>query len=95
MTTSIFRRLRSAVNQKPEDVVLDRAREEVRRVRDVLELRSTAPTYVYRGHCEDCGGPVVLVDGTRCETCGSRSIVLVSKGWVGKKKLDWRDEVAA
>lgn len=95
MTISIFRRLRSAVNPRPEDVVLGRAREEVRRVRDVLELRSTAPTYVYRGHCEDCGGPVVLLDGTRCETCGSRSVVLVSKGWVGKKKLGWRDEVAA
>lgn len=92
---SIFRRLRLAVNPRAEDVVLDRAREEVRRVRDVLELRSTAPTYVYRGHCEDCDGPAVLLDGLTCEVCGSRSVVLISKGWAGKKKPDWRDEVAA
>lgn len=95
MSISIFRRLRSAVNPRPEDVVLDRAREEVGRMRDVIELRSTAPTYVYRGHCEDCGGPVVLLDGTRCDVCGSHSTVLVSKGWTGQKRLDWRDEVAA
>lgn len=95
MNANIFRRLRPAVNPRPEDVVLGRALEEVGRVRDVLELRSTAPTYVYRGHCEDCAGPAVLLDGTRCEVCGSRSVVLVAKGWVGKKKLGWRDEVAA
>lgn len=95
MTATILNLFRPPRKPRAEDIVLDRAREEVRRVRDVLELRSTAPTYVYRGHCEDCGGPVVILDGTRCETCGSRSVVLVSKGWVGKKKLGWRDEVAA
>lgn len=95
MTATILNLFRTPRKATAEDEVLTRAKEEVRRVRDVLELRSTAPTYVYRGHCEDCDGPVVLVDGTRCETCGSHSTVLVSKGWVGKKKLDWRDEVAA
>lgn len=92
----IFARLRPARNPRPtEEAVLERARAEVARVRDVLELRSTAPSYVYRGYCEDCEGPAVLRDGTRCEACGSLSTVLVSQGWVGKKKPGWRDEVAA
>ncbi|MDP2317492.1 MAG: hypothetical protein Q8P41_31700 [Pseudomonadota bacterium] len=88
---NLFRRKRNPV----EDAVFDRARAEVGRVRDVLELRSTAPTYIYRGHCEDCEGAVVLLDGTRCEACGSRSVVIVAQGWVGKPKPGWRAEVAA
>ena len=95
MTATILNLFRPLRKPRAEDIVLDRAREEVRRVRDVLELRSTAPTYVYRGHCEDCDGPAILIDGTVCEVCGSRSVVLISKGWAGKKKPDWRDEVAA
>lgn len=81
MTIPMMLRRKLGRNSRPEDVVLGRALEEVRRVRDVLELRSTAPTYVYRGHCEDCGGPVVLLDGLTCEVCGSRSTVLTSQAW--------------
>jgi hypothetical protein len=94
MTISILRLLRPARNQRNEDPDLEKARAEVLarscaevgRVREVLEFRSTAPTYVYRGHCEDCEGPTVLLDGTSCDVCGSRSVVLFSRAWVAPKK---------
>ncbi len=56
-----------------EATVLARARDEVRRVRGVLELRKADPSHVHRAWCQDCEAVVVLV-GDACP-CGSRSVV--------------------
>lgn len=91
-----MRRFRPARNQESGDAdlekaraeILARSRKELGRVRDVLERLGAAPTYTYRGHCEDCEGPVVLLDGTHCEICGSRSVILTSRAWSAPQKVE-------
>lgn len=83
---SILRLLRQAVNPRPEDVVLDRAREEVGRMRRTFEVRESSPAHVRRAWCEDCEAVVELLDETRCP-CGSRSIAIVSRTWAAPKAV--------
>lgn len=87
MTIAIFRRLRSAVNPRPEDAVLDRAREEVGRMRRTLELRQSKPPHVSRAFCpeQECRRVVELVNG-RCP-CGNAAVdPIVPARWAPPKK---------
>lgn len=84
---SIFRRLRPAVNLRPEDVALGRAREEVGRMRRTFELRESKPPHVSRAYCpeKECRRVVELVDG-RCP-CGNAAVdPIVPARWTPPKK---------
>lgn len=81
----ILRRFRPARNPRPEDVVLERAREEARRMHQTFAVRESLPPNVPRAWCEDCEAVVVLV-GDACP-CGSRSTAIVSRSWTAPKAV--------
>lgn len=86
--TTILRRFRAARNPRPlEDVVLGRAREEVRRMRRTFEVREARPAHVSRAYCpeKECRCVVELVDG-RCP-CGNAAVdPIVPARWAPPKK---------
>lgn len=87
MNIPIFRRLRLAVNPRPEDIVLERASEEVGRMRRTFELREAQPPHISRAYCPEkgCSRVVELVRG-RCP-CGNASVdPIVPARWTPPKK---------
>ena len=73
MTARILDLLRP--ERSPEEIVLDRAREEVRRMRRTFEVRESRPPHVSRAFCPEkgCNRVVELLPSGRCP-CGNASV---------------------